>query len=256
MRDGFAKGIGFDDEGSGPAIIFLHGMTWDRRIWQPVVERLKDRFRCVSVDLPGHGKSDDLPCTADYRLDALASRLHQWFEVVEIERPLLVGHSLGGAIASFYAAQYPVRGVINLDQLLRLGPMMEAVKERRAVIRGPDFAGFWEGLMQSFGLERLPPDVREWARSLSRPRQEIVLNYWDPLFHSQAEEFQAYIDDALRRIDAPYLALHGVLPDGDYAGWMHARMPMAEIKDLATPCHFPHLLDPDGFAVLVRKIAV
>ncbi|HEY2836651.1 MAG TPA: alpha/beta fold hydrolase [Rhizomicrobium sp.] len=254
MRDGIADGLAFDDEGSGPPIIFLHGMSWDRRIWQPIIARLSDRFRCVCVDLPGHGASHDLPKTSDYQLDAVASRLHQLFQTLDIEKPLLVGHSLGGAIASFCAAQFPVRGVINLDQLLRLGPMMAAVKERSASIRGPDFPAFWESLMQSFGLEQLPDGVCLWAKSLSKPRQEIVLNYWDQLFHSEANEFQAYVDGALRRIGAPYVALHGSLPDGEYAGWMRQRIPAAEIIDLATPCHFPHLLDPDGFATLVRKI--
>ena len=44
--------------------------------------------------------------------------------------------------------------------------------------------------------------------------------------------------------------------DGEYAGWMRQRMPGVEVVDLATPCHFPHLLDPDRFAAIVRKIAV
>ena len=256
MRDGIADGLAFDDEGNGPPIIFLHGMSWDRRIWQPIIARLGEQFRCVCVDLPGHGKSRDLTKTSDYQLDAVASRLHQLFLRLGIEKPLLVGHSLGGAIASFYAAQFPVRGTINLDQLLRLGPMMAAVKERSELIRGPDFPAFWESLMQSFGLEQLPAGVRVWAEGLSHPRQEIVLNYWDQLFHSEASEFQAYIDGALRRIGAPYIALHGTLPDGEYAEWMRQRLPEAEIIELATPCHFPHLLDPDGFSAIVRKIAV
>jgi len=256
MRDGMADGLAFGEEGLGPPIIFLHGMSWDRRIWQPVIARLSDRFRCVCVDLPGHGESRDLPKTSDYQLDAVAVRLHRLFQRLAIEKPLLVGHSLGGAIASFYAAQFPVRGTINLDQLLRLGPMMAAVKERSELIRGPSFPAFWESLMQSFGLEQLPVDVRLWAEGLSKPRQEIVLNYWDQLFYSDENAFQDYIDNALRRIDAPYVALHGSLPGGDYAGWMRQRVPAAEIIDLASPCHFPHLLDPDGFTCLVQKFAV
>jgi pimeloyl-ACP methyl ester carboxylesterase len=52
------------------------------------------------------------------------------------------------------------------------------------------------------------------------------------------------------------VALHGSLPDGEYAGWMRQRMPGAEVIELSTPCHFPHLLDPDRFAAMVRKIAV
>ena len=256
MHSGFANGIGFDDEGQGPPVIFLHGLSWDRRIWQPLLARLCHQFRCVALDLPGHGRSQDLPSTGDYRLEAVACKLNAAIAQLEIQSPVLVGHSLGGIIASYYAAAFPVRGVVNLDQPLRLGPMMAAVKEREDLIRGANFPLFWSSLMESFGLEHLPGDVGDWAKSLSHPRQEIVLNYWDQLFHAEAGAFQDQVDGTLRRIDAPYVATYGALPGSDYAEWMRSRVAHAKVIDLATPCHFPHLLDPDRFAEIVREIAV
>ncbi|MGK2929567.1 MAG: alpha/beta fold hydrolase [Acidimicrobiales bacterium] len=49
--------LAHDDRGSGPMLVFLHGITANRAHWGPVVERLTDRFRCVNVDLLGHGAS-------------------------------------------------------------------------------------------------------------------------------------------------------------------------------------------------------
>jgi pimeloyl-ACP methyl ester carboxylesterase len=256
MQSGIVNGIGFDEEGSGSAVIFLHGLSWDRRIWQPLIARLSHQFRCVALDLPGHGQSHDLPQTIDYRLEAVALRLHGAIALLKIESPILVGHSLGGIIASFYAAAFPVRGVVNLDQPLRLAPLMAAAKERKDMLRGADFPQFWSALMQSFGLEQLPDGLGEWAQSLSRPRQEIVLNYWDQLLEAEAEAFQDHVDGTLRRIGAPYVAAYGVLPGRDYADWIKARLAHAEVIDLAVPSHFPHLLDPDRFAAIVREIAV
>ena len=51
--------LAYSDDGEGPALVFVHGIGSGRYRWAPVVDRLVDDFRCVSVDLPGHGDSPD-----------------------------------------------------------------------------------------------------------------------------------------------------------------------------------------------------
>lgn len=256
MRHGVTEGIGFDQDGEGPALVFLHGISWDRRIWQPLIAQLRSQFRCVALDLPGHGMSADLPTRRDYHLDSIGRPLHAAIAALGIDKPVMIGHSLGGAIASFYAAQFPVRAVLNIDQPLRLGPMVAAANQRRDMIHGPDFPTFWSGLMKSFGLEQLPDGLREWAQSLSRPRQEIVLAYWDQLFANKPDVFQDYVDKHLRQIASPYTAAYGILPGDDYVPWLQARLPRAEVIDLAIPSHFAYLLAPERFTAILGKIAV
>src|SRR5882724_11688223 len=51
--------IAYDRTGDGPPIVFVHGLTYDRGMWEPVIEKLNGSFTCVNIDLPGHGESLD-----------------------------------------------------------------------------------------------------------------------------------------------------------------------------------------------------
>lgn len=103
--------------GSGPAIVFVHGVDDDSSCWEAVVRRLPDHL-CVTADLPGHGRSP-VPADADaYRrepvLDALDSVLN------EHEAEILVGHSLGGYLGLAHVITRP--GVLKGLVLVAAGP--------------------------------------------------------------------------------------------------------------------------------------
>jgi pimeloyl-ACP methyl ester carboxylesterase len=254
---GMADGIAFDDTGPkpSPAIVLLHGLSWDRRIWDTLAPRLVPRFRCVRIDLPGHGASADLPQTEDYAFEAIAARLHGVLQGLDIKQPVMVGHSMGGVIASFYGALYPVRGVVNLDQSFHMAPMVAGLTPWRPMIEGDGFALFWAELMKTFALERLPGDLGTWAQSLSRPRQDIVLRYWDSLLHLPVARMQAHLDTHLGAIAAPFVAFHGKLPEAGYDAWLKARVGHAQIVELGEPCHMPQLLAPDLLVKTVTQLA-
>src|SRR5207302_789311 len=73
-------------------------------------------FHVLAVDGPGFGKSE-LLAPDDYRLGALAERLQSLIDERELDRPVLMGHSWGGAVAVRYAGAYPddVRALVLLD---------------------------------------------------------------------------------------------------------------------------------------------
>ncbi|WP_341254562.1 alpha/beta fold hydrolase [uncultured Dietzia sp.] len=96
--------------GAGPTIVLLHGVCHRAHAWDPVVPLLADRFRVVVVDLPGHGRSADLPDTGDV-LDYFVSELVTLLEEVVPagERPHIAGNSLGG----FLALELGARGLAS-----------------------------------------------------------------------------------------------------------------------------------------------
>ncbi len=94
-RDGLT--LSYDDEGSGPPIVFLHGLSMSRRTWERFVPSLQERFRVVRLDQRGHGESSHAPGT--YALDTYLADTVGFLEEVVGERSILVGHSLGGVIA-------------------------------------------------------------------------------------------------------------------------------------------------------------
>jgi pimeloyl-ACP methyl ester carboxylesterase len=93
-----------------PALVFIHGALMGRAVWRPQIDVLADRFRCVSVDLPGHGTQRDVGFELDHAADGVIRAID---EAVE-GRAVLIGLSLGGYVAMTVAARHPekVRGLV------------------------------------------------------------------------------------------------------------------------------------------------
>ncbi len=90
----------------GPAIVFIHGTRLSRTQWAPQLLRLSDRYRCIAVDLPGHGVLADRPFTVE---DAIATVEAAIEAESATGRAVLVGLSLGGYIAIDTAEACPER---------------------------------------------------------------------------------------------------------------------------------------------------
>ncbi len=104
--------LAFTDLGSGPAVLFIHGLISDRRTWQAEMSALARSHRVIAPDLPGHGESD---CAlGDYSLGAHAAALRDLLDSLDVDQVTLVGHSLGGGIAMQFAYLFPdrVRGLV------------------------------------------------------------------------------------------------------------------------------------------------
>jgi pimeloyl-ACP methyl ester carboxylesterase len=94
----------------GPPIVFVHGALMGRSVWQPQIDVLADQFRCISVDLPGHGTQREL----QFELDQAADGVLRAIDSAAGGRATLVGLSLGGYVAMTVAGRHPekVRGLV------------------------------------------------------------------------------------------------------------------------------------------------
>lgn len=92
--------------GNGPTIVLLHGFAARKEVWLPVARLLTPHFHLVIPDLPGWGESSR-NAGASYDIDAQVARLQDFLQTLGLHRILLVGHSMGGAIAGVYAAEHP-----------------------------------------------------------------------------------------------------------------------------------------------------
>lgn len=90
----------------GPPLVLLHGYGGSRADWLLAARYLTGNFRVIIPDLPGWGDSTRLP-GADYGYAAQVGRLHGFIDALHLGRIAVAGHSMGGAIAGLYAAQYP-----------------------------------------------------------------------------------------------------------------------------------------------------
>jgi 4,5:9,10-diseco-3-hydroxy-5,9,17-trioxoandrosta-1(10),2-diene-4-oate hydrolase len=100
--------LAYDDEGYGPPIVCLHAIGHGASDWTHLRERLRDRHRVVALDWPGQGCSandyGEPPSIARY-----AELLGLFLLQARIERPILVGNSIGGGAALKFAADHPHR---------------------------------------------------------------------------------------------------------------------------------------------------
>jgi pimeloyl-ACP methyl ester carboxylesterase len=105
--------------GDGPTIVLLHGFAANKETWLPMAKGLTDHFHVIAPDLPGWGESSRNE-GGDYGIPAQAARLEAFAAAVGVNHFLLVGQSMGGAIAGVYADQHPER-VASLVLMSSLG---------------------------------------------------------------------------------------------------------------------------------------
>jgi pimeloyl-ACP methyl ester carboxylesterase len=244
-----AGGLAYDERGAGFPVVFIHGLTFNRTTWHPIMDQLAGRFRCVAVDLPGHGASSGFPLSMEEAL----LQVYWLVSDLGIERPVIVGHSLGGIMATIYAATFPVAGVVNVDQPLDTGPFMQMVRHLEPGLRGPNFAAVFEPIRQSIGVELLPEPLRSSTLATQAVRQDLVLAYWNDVFQRSPEDLQALLDRGTKRITVPYLAVFGHELSDDERVRLQNRLSRLELEEWPDRGHMVHLMEPERFAHRVAE---
>lgn len=237
--------IAWEESGAGPTVVLVHGLTEDRGTWDPVVPLLAEHVRCIRLDLRGHGESDD---SSDWSALSMAEDVASVVAEADVDdRPLVVGHSLGGVVVTQYATTAPVRGVVNVDQPLRLGDFARGIQPMADVLRGPAFS---QAILQAFGdLEAVPEPSRSHLMALhSSARKDVVLAVWDLVLSTPPDELTALAEGLLGAVDVPYLSIHGQHAGDGYAEWLTSLVPSAVVEDWDLGTHYPHLVDPRRFA--------
>jgi pimeloyl-ACP methyl ester carboxylesterase len=100
--------VHYRDEGSGPAVVLLHGMGASLHTWDGWAAALRDSMRVVRLDLPGYGLTGPFP-HGDYGNPAYVAFLDAFLDAVRVPRASLAGNSMGGEIAWRYALAHPAR---------------------------------------------------------------------------------------------------------------------------------------------------
>jgi pimeloyl-ACP methyl ester carboxylesterase len=97
--------ISYTDRGKGDVIILIHGYLETSEVWNSFATKLAGSYRVITVDLPGHGRSD-LPGEIQ-TMDMMAEAIKKLIESLGIRKVFLTGHSLGGDIILAFADFFP-----------------------------------------------------------------------------------------------------------------------------------------------------
>jgi len=244
-----------------PPVVLLHGLRSYARTFEPLAERLADRYRVLAPDARGRGDSDWDPEGA-YYTESYVGDLERFADRLGLVRFVLLGHSMGGTTTYVYAARHPgrVRGAVVED----IGPGSSvagagAERIRREVAATP--AGFesleaarayWRGIRPHISEEALDSRVRHTLVAGEGGRRRWKLD--------MAGIAAARLDpDPARQVDlwpcvealrCPTLVVRGGASDflpAATAAEMTRRNPLIRAVDVAGAGHYVHDDAPDVF---------
>ncbi len=123
----------FRSTDKGPAILFLHGFLEDQSMWNGVVENLPKTYRKITLDLPGHGKSDNLGYI--HTMEEMAEVVKALLDHLKLKKVFLAGHSMGGYVCLAFAELHPdmVKGIILMNSNARADSPAKQKDRDRAI---------------------------------------------------------------------------------------------------------------------------
>ncbi len=208
--------IAYHELGAGdPAIILIHGGFGDRGGFGLQEEYFSPNHRCIAVDLRGHGESDkpDEPYTMEQHGDDVAELIRQ----LDLDRPVLVGQSMGGQVIISAAARHPelVGAIASLDSPSNLpgwhayhhGPFDHLMRKDQ---------DFRKALELFLSAAHLPTDdptrAKNTAARLARLDDHMILNGWQGMMAFDPAPILAgvkcpylYVDCGQPRVDLDLL---------------------------------------------------
>jgi pimeloyl-ACP methyl ester carboxylesterase len=261
--------VSFLREGSGPALVLVHGVTSGSATWERAISLLARNHTVVAPDLLGHGES--AKPRGDYSLGAFAAGVRDLLAALDIETATVVGHSLGGGVAMQLAYQFPER--VERLVLVSSGGLGREVSFvlRAASLPGSELVlplvtarwiaaagGFVGGVLDRIGLE-LGADLEGMSRgyaSLSEPRArrafvQTVRAVIDPWGQRVSARDRLYLAAGM-----PTLIFWGardrIIPVSHGAA-AHDAMPGSRLEILERGGHFPHNDAPLWFCDVVSE---
>ncbi|HUS33869.1 MAG TPA: alpha/beta hydrolase [Verrucomicrobiae bacterium] len=204
--EGFVDGIYYEEQGTGAAVILIHGGQMDRRMWDSQFDEFAKEFRVVRYDLRGFGKS--LAPTKAYSHEEDLARL---LDKLKIDKARLVGLSLGAAVAMDFALTHSNRVAALLLVCPGMGgfPFQDAANNLEPVViaardKEPKTAAdLWlANPYMAVAMEN--PTLRPKLRMLAEENAQCWLN--NPLLQRRLRP-PAYA--RLKEISAPTLAVDG-----------------------------------------------
>jgi len=249
--------IAWSRTGSGDPVVLVHGITESAAAFDPVTGRLASSNEVITMDLRGHGESGR---SDTYDLAAMASDVAAVIDAAGVDRPHLVGHSLGGAVVTAAGAMFDVASVVDIDQSLQLDAFKGQLAPAEAMLRDPEqYHLVVDAMFEMMMGDLLPASEQARINGLRRADHEVVLGAWELLLTEPVEQIVAAVDEALAGYDGrdvPYLAVFGLDPDDGYAAWLAERIPGALVEYWSDADHqfghYPHLVDPDRFVTRIR----
>lgn len=248
--------LSYTDQGAGRPVLLLHGWSMSGRFFQSQIQPLASEFRVVVPDYRGHGESAKV--LGGHTVEQYAADVHELAGALGLERPVLVGWSMGAMIAYEYlelAGDSEVAGLVCVDQ----GP---------SDFKWPDYP---EGVFTAEDLAATNKQLQTDQRALAKEFVDLMLHEPDeatsewmiaemlkcpPAIAGSILLDQTLRDDraTFQGIRVPSLVVFGEDPklnDPATGKWISEQIPGARFEVIAASSHCPFYEQADEFNTLL-----
>lgn len=241
--------IAYEVHGTGtPALIFIHGWSCDRSYWEGQLEPFSREFRVVAVDLAGHGESG--LGREEWTIESFGGDIAAVVEELELERVVLIGHSMGGDVIVEAARRLTgrVEGLVWVDTYNQLGTTR--TPEQVAEFMAPFRADFRE-TTRTFVRSMFAPGsdeslVERVVADMSAAPPEVALAAGESLLTYGRE-----VTVALEELNLPVIAINADDPPTDIESMERYGIDVILMSGVG---HFLMMEDPQRFNPLLRKV--
>jgi len=215
--------IRYRERGSGPTLVFLHGIVANGDVWRNVVAELASEYRCITPDWPLGSHKLGMTADADFSLPGLAAIVADFLAALELNDATLIANDTGGAIAQWVAIRHPERlGRLVLTPCDAFDNFLPPVL-RHLQVFGRTTPGLWllGTALRSQGIQRLPiafgrltvrPIDAEAMRSYTRPLATNASARRDfaKFVRAVSSRYTRQAAEELHTFDKPALVLWGL----------------------------------------------
>ncbi|WP_167387260.1 alpha/beta fold hydrolase [Serratia ficaria] len=245
---------------TAPACLLLHGLDNNTHIWDSIASELSENFRVHAIDIRGHGDSDWANSNS-YTLTTFISDIEQIRTCLLLSEFILIGHSLGGRIATYYTAEYPdhVKKLIIIDTAPEIGSNIIEKLKSDAEIQPEKFQDFQScySYMQAIYPLSQQSLLYDFCQHSFSKHNDIYTSKTDPAFKNKmfSSSTQGEISplqdkkiwSKLQKIRAPTLIIRGgfsAVLSSQVAAKMASMLPNADISVIERAGHAVMLDNP------------
>jgi len=250
----------YDRKGSGETVVLIHGIGHRRQAWYPIFDQLAENYDVIVVDLAGFGESPRYAKGVPYNMDNACHDLTGNFEAWGIERPHVVGNSLGGAIALELGARGLASSVTALSPAgffgrFDLARALGTLGVLRVVSLAPDF------VLKLVARTAIGRRIIGWVLYAHPERHDFEMAYGDALALKKCRGFEGVARAGVgyrfdQAVEVPTTVAWGtndkILPYSQ-AARAESRLPNATHVPLPGAGHVPMVDDPDLILGLIDE---
>ncbi len=245
--------ISYDIVGEGKTtLIFIHGWSCDGRYWQKQIPQFAKDYYVITVDLAGHGHSS--LDRSVYSMLSFANDVKAIIDKENIDRAILIGHSMGGGVIAEAARLMPekVIGIVGVDTLQNVAePIPQSEIDEMVKSFEADFKIAAQNFVTTMFPKGTDQQLVNWVKEdMSSAPKEIALsafrNYLSQYVNGEAA-------NVFEDITIPVVSINARLwPTAPEANRKHIKN--YHLFYIEETGHFPMLEKPEEFNVLLQKV--